>query len=152
MAKFQFKLREFGSNGKSSSASVHATDLTAGNFVAQETAAEALRAAIAAVSLGTPGEATIDHQVDAGSDAPSSDPQAQRENKWLVSMRETSGNLEAVTFTIPCADLDQLATNGEDMADGANKSALITAIEAYALSRDGVAVNVESIKFRARTL
>ena len=151
MAQFSFKQREYGGNGKVSASTVFATNLTAGNFAAQMTAAGLLADAIDAVSLGTSRGQFYTHTLDAGGAALPSDPEAQRENKWLVSCRETSGGLNAVTFTIPCATLTFLATDGENMADGAERTALINAVEAFVLSNDLVAVTVESIKFRTRS-
>lgn len=152
MATTRIEVREYGSNGKMSRASVHSADLTAGNIAAQVGLAEDLRDAIDGVSIGNLGETAITHFVSDGGGAPAASPLAQRENKWLVSCRETSAGFNPVTFTIPAADLTLLATDGENMADGAPKAALVAAVEAFVLSNDGVAVNVESIKFRGRTL
>lgn len=150
MARASIQLREYGTEGKMAQAKCFAANLTAATFDAQVAAAAALRDAIEDVVLGNLGETSITHLVSDGGGAIPSDPQAQRENVWLVSARETSAGFNAVTFTIPTADLDQLASDGVNMADGANKSALIAAIEAYCTSNDGVAINVESIKFRGR--
>ena len=151
MATYTYKIREFGSNGKVTSVSTFCADLSAANFNTQIAAADALTAAITAVELGTTRGQFISHVIDPGDATLPADEQAQRENKWLVSCRETTGGLNAVTFTIPCADLEFLGVDGENMETGAERTALVTAIEAFVLSNDGNAVTVESIKFRARS-
>lgn len=151
MASYTKKLREFGGNGKVTSVSVFCTNLTAANFDAQVALAEAFAGAVNTVQLGTERGEFYSHVVDAGGSSLPTAEQAQRENKWLVSCRETTGGLNAVTFTIPCADLELLATDGENMEDGAERTALISAVEDFVLSNDGNPVVVESIKFRARS-
>lgn len=150
-SQVSYKQREFGGNGKVTSTTVFAADLTALNIDAQETAVTDFVAAVGAVSLGESRGIVYQHEIDPGNADFPADEQAQRENKWLVSCREDGGGLNAVTFTIPCANLEFLGLDGENMETGAERSALITAIETLVLSNDGVPVVVESIKFRARS-
>jgi len=152
MAITRLPVREYGTAGKVSTVSVHSADLTSANFDAQAVLAIALKDAVDPVCLGGFGDLTIDSVAEADSLTPPGTPLAQRENKWLVSARETAAGFNSVTFTIPCADLTLVGADGEEMTAGATKTALIDAIEAFVLSNDGVAVAVESIKFRSRTL
>lgn len=150
MARGYVQLREYGSSGKMGKAQFFEANLTSGTFDAQMTALGALRDAIAAVTLGTLGETGVTHILSDGGGAIPADPQAQKENVWLITARETSGGFNVVTFTLPTADLDQLASDGINLADGAAKTALVAAIEAHVRSNDGVAVAVETIRFRGR--
>jgi hypothetical protein len=115
---------------------VRITDLTAVNFDAQITAAQAVQTAVQGVSLidfegisvkalNTPPEA----------DQPAS-PYAQRESKWLVTMTDDS-NGRINQFEIGGADLTILASDGETMdVTGGAGAALVTALEANLISRD----------------
>lgn len=144
-------LWEFGSNAKTSKAEVHSADLNVGNIAAQVAAFDAWRAAVAGVSLGNPGAYSLS-AVDGGPGrSPSATPAAQRENKWLVSFIDAVTGLPG-SYTIPCYDPDLLATDGEDLGAGAERTALISATEGFVLSNAGNAVTVTSIKFRARTI
>lgn len=143
---------EYGTNAKASTMSVHSPALNAGNIAAQEGLRAALEAAADAVSLGNSGSERFLATETTVAKNPSTNPLAQRENKWLVSMIE-SGSGNPVTFTIPCADLSLLAADGENMDSTLTEySDLVTAIEAFVRSNDGNTVTVTSIKFRARTL
>jgi hypothetical protein len=151
MATMTYKQREYGDNGKVSSTTVFSTNLTAGNIAAQETAATNLVTAIQAVCLGESRGYGIFHEINAGNSNLPLTPVAQRETKWLVSCRETTGGLNAVTFTLPCANPELIATDGESMLAGAERTALEAAVEAFALSNDLGAITVESIKWRTRS-
>lgn len=142
---------EYGTEAKPSKVSVHSPELNAGNIAAQEALRAAFEAAVDAVSLGNAGsEQFIATETNVVRN-PSLNPLAQRENKWLISASEAvTGN--AVTFTIPCADLSLLAADGESMDTAAPEyAALVTAIEDFVRSNDGNTITVTSIKFRART-
>jgi len=142
---------EYGTNARASAVSVYSPDLTAANFDAQETLRAAFEAAVDAVSLGNSGSEQFIAVENSVAKNPSLNPQAQRENKWLVSGTE-SGSGNAVTFTIPCADLSLLGTDGESMDTGsAEYAALVTAVEDFVRSNDGNTITVTSIKFRARS-
>jgi len=142
---------EYGTNAKSSSVKVYSPALSAATFDAQEALRAAFESAIDAVTLGTAGSEKFLATETTVAKTPSANPLAQRENKWLVSMVEdTTGN--PVTFTIPCADLSLLATDGENMdSTQAEYTALVAAVEAFVRSNDGNGVTVTSVKFRARS-
>ena len=143
---------EFGTSAKSSQVSVYIPTLNAGNIAAQETLRASFEAAIDAVSLGNSGSEEFTAEVVKQVKNPSLNPLAQRENKWLVSMSE-AGTGNAVTFTIPCADLSLLAADGESMDTTSTEYAdLVAAVEAFVRSNDGNAVTVVGVQFRGRTL
>ena len=110
-----------------------------------------LLAALVAVSLGELAQTVEIATTDLVSGDPATSPFAQRENKWLVVATDNVTNL-SVRFEIPCADLDQLEENGEELEAGANRTALISALEAYAKSVAGNAITVQNIYFVARNL
>lgn len=143
---------EFGTAAKPSQASVYTPTLNAGNIDAQETLRAAFEAAMDAVSIGNNGSEQFIAQVTNQVRNPSLNPLAQRENKWLVTCSE-SGTGNAVTFTIPCADLSLLGADGESMDTTSTEYAdLVAATNAFVRSNDGNAVTVTTIKFRGRTL
>lgn len=142
---------EFGTNAKASSVNVFSPTLTSGNIVAQEALRAAFEAAVDGVVLGTPGSEQFVATQTQVAKSPSADPLAQRENKWLVSAVDDVTGLP-VTFTLPTADLSLLGTDGENMAPGAELTALTDAIEAFVLSNAGNAITVTSVKFRARNI
>lgn len=144
-------LWEYGQNAKSSKVEVHSPTLNAGNIVAQLGLFSDLRDAIAAVSLGNPGSWAITAEDTTVAKVTATDPAAQRENKWLVSFTDNTTGLPG-SFTIPCYDPDQLAIDGENLAAGANRTALIDAVQAFVLSNANHAVTVTSIKFRAYSI
>lgn len=142
---------EYGTNAKASAVSVYSPELNAGNIAAQEALRAAFEAACDAVSIGNTGSEQFLATETAVGKNPSLNPLAQRENKWLVSAVEAGGN--TVTFTIPCADLSLLGTDGESMDTGSTEYAeLVTATEDFVRSNDGDTVTVTSIKFRARNI
>lgn len=143
---------EFGTNAKASRVKVHSVPLNAGNIAAQETLRAAFEAAVDAVSIGNSGgERFIATEVSVAK-SPSLNPLAQRENRWLVSMVE-SGSGNAVTFTIPCADLSLLAADGDSMDTTSTEYAdLVSAVEDFVRSNDGNTVAVSTVTFRGRTL
>lgn len=142
---------EYGTAAKASSVKVFSPALTTGNIVAQEALRAAFESAVDAVSIGNSGSQTFVATETAVAKNPSTDPLAQRENKWLVSAVDDT-TLLPVTFTIPCADLSLLGTDGETMAAGATLTALVSAVEAFVLSNAGNSVTVTSVRFRARNI
>ena len=143
---------EFGSAAKGSSVSVHSPNLNAGNIAAQETLRAAFETAVDAVTLGNSGSETfVATEVDVAKN-PSTNPLAQRENKWLVSFVDSVTGLSG-SFTIPCADLSLLGGDGSSMDTGSSEyAALVAATEAFVRSNVGNTVTVTSVVFRARTL
>lgn len=151
MGRANLILWEYGDNAKTSKAEVHTTDLNVGNIVAQTALFDAWRAAVEGVSVGEPGAYSLT-AIDGGpSKTPSADTTAQRENKWLVSFVDTVTGL-AGSYTIPCYSHTLIGADGENMAAGAARTALITATEDFVLSNAGNPVTVTSIKFRAYSI
>jgi hypothetical protein len=143
---------EFGTAAKASAVQVYSAALNAGNFAAAESLRAAFESAVDAVSLGNDGSEQFIANETSLAKNPSTNPLAQRENKWLVSCIET-GTGNAVTFTIPCADLSLLGEDGETMDTSLTEyTDLVSAVDDFVLSNDGVAVTVSTVKFRARTL
>lgn len=116
---------------------VRIVDLTALNFDAQITAAQAVQTAIQGVSLiAFEGLSVKALDTPAETDKPVS-PYAQRESKWLVTMSDDS-NSRLNQFEIGGADLTLLASDGETMDVSAGAGAdLVTALETHLRSRDG---------------
>lgn len=151
MGRANLILWEYGDNAKTSKAEVHTVDLTVGNIVAQTALFDAWRTAVEGVSIGEPGAYTLT-AIDGGpGKTPSADTAAQRENKWLVSFVDTVTGLPG-SYTIPCYNHALIGTDGENMAAGAARTALITATEDFVLSNAGNPVTVTSIKFRAYSI
>lgn len=143
---------EYGTAAKASSVKVHSAALNAGNIAAQETLRQAFEDALDAVTLGSPGSEQFTAVETVVAKTPSVNTAAQRENKWLVSMVDSVTGFP-FNFTIPCADLSLLGTDGEfmDLA-GAEAIALVTAAEAFVRSQAGNLGSVTSIKFVGRTI
>lgn len=151
MGKASLILWEYGDNAKTSKAEVHSADLNVGNIVAQTGLFDAWRAAVSAVSVGTPGAYALTALDGGPAKSPSADTTAQRENKWLVSFTDNVTGL-AGSYTIPCYDHTLIGTDGENMAAGAERTALISATEDFVTSNAGNPVTVSSIKFRAYSI
>jgi hypothetical protein len=127
--------------------SVHGLALSAANFTAQMAEADALVAAIEDVTLlAKVKDSRIAVETGYAPSIPTA-PYAQRGIKWLVRMRDPSGN--AVTFHIPGANLGLAGIlDGENMDLTSTEGlALKNAIEAYVLSNDGEAVTVQEIVY-----
>ena len=71
---------------------------------------------------------------------------AQRETKWRVDYTDTVSG-KPYWFTIGTADLSLLSATDRGKADplNADVQAFVTAAEAYVLSPEGNAINVEQI-------
>jgi len=125
----------------------------------------ALQAGIDAVSRGVCRQTQISRINPINANWPS-DEEAQREDKWLVTYRDTLEYLDAPTNTIPnpgfgkvfnweipCADRDAVVmTPGTDTVDftQAPMSTLITALQSYAHSPYGGSVSVQEVVFVGR--
>lgn len=123
---------------------VRITDLTAANFDAQITAAQAVQTAIQNVSLIDFDGIDVKALETPRETARPASEYAQRESKWLVSMTDDV-NARLNTFEIGGADLSNLASDGKtmDVSAGAG-AALVTALEANLISRDGNAMTFVS--------
>lgn len=143
---------EFGTEAKASAVSVYSPALSAANFDAQEALRAAFEAAVDDVSLGISGSEQFVATENSVAKTPSTNPLAQRENKWLVSCVE-NGTGNPVTFTIPTADLSLLGGDGKSMDTSSDEyAALVSAVEDFVRSNDGTTVTVTGVTFRARNL
>lgn len=127
-------------SGESTRFGVYITDLTAVNFDAQITAAQAVQTACQNVSLiAFDGIQVLALDTPKETAKPAS-PYAQRESKWLVTMSDNV-NANLNQFEIGGPDLTLLASDGAtlDVSAGAG-AALVTALEANLISRDGNAM------------
>lgn len=132
---------------EASTVSVHATELTAGNFATQMGLADSFVAAVLAVTLMVESK---DSRIASENLFPyvlPTNPYAQRGIKWLVRCRDTNGN--SVTFHIPGANLGLAGILvGENMdLTSTEGAALVNAIEAYVKSNDGEAITVSEIVY-----
>jgi hypothetical protein len=132
---------------------LHVPAVTAVNFAAQETLKDALRDAIAQMTLGTSNRTEYGN-ADLLSVDPPDDVNAQREDKWLVSFRDTVNNKRG-SFEIGTADRDQLDPNDRKHAhigDGLIVDGFVDAVEAVVLSVDGNAIEVQEITLVGRNI
>lgn len=151
MGKLRQVYWEFGTQAASSAVTVHSADLTAGNIVAQAGLRDTFIGAVSDVSLGVLGSMEWTAETSEVARTPSSDPAAQRENKWLVAFVDNVTGLGG-RFTIPCYNSALLAIDGSEMEAGGLRTALISATEAFVQSNAGNAVTVVGIRFTARNL
>lgn len=129
------------------------TTVTAGNFTTVDTAITALVAAIDGITLGVVNRRTTESYTSTATNpAPSSDPLAQRENKYLCRYHDVvNGKRFSVSFGT--ADLSLHMANSEflDLTAGPGL-ALKTAFEAVVVSGDDSAhaVVLDSVQFVGR--
>lgn len=138
-----------GSGAEKSNVGWWMATFTAGNLVAQTGAAAAIRTAILDLILGGQSNA-INVALETPGSVNITDPNAQRENKWLVRYHDTAG--ARYTIEIPTAKLSLLDTGTEFLdLTGTEAAAFVTAFEAGAVSpADSSAVTVDSIQFVGR--
>ncbi len=147
MATSKLNLTYLDRDNEASSISVHATALSAANFVAQGILAQALIDAIADVTrLVLSKDSRIAIETKFSPSLPTNQ-YAQRGIKWLVRATDTNGN--PVGFHIPGAYLDLAGLLvGENMdLTSTEGAALKDAIQDYVLSNDGEAVTVVEIVY-----
>lgn len=137
-------------SGEGTRFGVNVTDVTAVNFDAVVTSAEAIQDAAQGVSLiSFDGLQLLAVDTPKETDLPAS-PYAQRESKWLVTMSDDV-NARLNQFEIGGADLTLLASDGETLDVSAGDGlALVTALEANAVSRDGNSMSYVSAKHVGR--
>ena len=125
--------------------------LTAANFVAQTGLISTLYTAALDITVGAQAGSNV-LAVSTVSAVEVTNPQAQRENKWLVRYHDTGST--KFTLEIPTADLSLLDTGTEflNLADGGPIAAFKTAFEAVVKSPDDPALSVtlDSIQFVGR--
>lgn len=146
-----FSVRDYAN--ESSSVGLHIAEVDAANFDTQVAAKATLLSALDGVSLGNFIKSQLTVDIDKAQPAPASDPNAQRELKWLVRAFD-SVDYDPVSIEIPCADLSLLDPVNQDrmvIASGAGAT-LVSALEAHALSKAGNAITVNEIVLVGRNL
>jgi len=122
--------------------------LTAANFDAVVSAWTDFRAGVGGITRGL----IISHQIGnpvqviANGKAPAADPEAQREEKWLVRYHGATTGLPH-RMELPCADMQYLDPNNRGFADPDDPAvaAFIGYFEVFVKEDDGSAVVVDSI-------
>jgi len=142
------------SNGQpeTTSTEVAITTLNAGNVVAQQTLINDLAVAIAGITLGQVNKDTVILNRIPGVPGPSSNPLAQRENKYLVRYHDAT-TYQKMSVSYGTADLSLLTNNSEFLdLSGTEAAAFVTAFEAVVKSNFDPthAVVVDSIQFVGR--
>lgn len=142
-------LKENGEPEKTT-VSIPAIDVTdLGTLTTFNAACAAFITAVDGVTLGVMGKDQRLIKDTVLSNAAATSSFAQRENKWLVTVRgATTGKL--YQFSVGTADLNLLTPNGEDMAVSAAQIAFIAAIEDLYRGNGFETVSVVSIKFVGR--
>lgn len=142
-----------------SSFGFESVDVTAANFDAEAAKRAAVGLAAAAITLGEPRSSG--YSFGSSTDkTPSSNPEAQREKKWLVTMNDQSVN-KTFRFEVPTADLSILENNDSyivrygnvtitNATNAANVQSFIDAVEALYKSPYGNSAVVENIQFVGR--
>lgn len=144
MGFYTRSLRDY--DGEDSAVRVNCAALNAGNIAAQLTLQSNFGAAINDMSMGSLQYIRYGNEVIQNSDSPE-DTWAQRELKWRVNYRDTVTG-DPHWFTIPCANATLLDPNNRKqayMGDAGDVDAFVAAAEAYILSPDGNAIEIESI-------
>ena len=139
-------------DNESTTIGVYAADLNAGNIATQITLQADFGAAINDMALGTLQRIQYGNTVES-LQPPPSDPFAQRELKWRVDYRDTV-NGKPGFFTIGTANAALLSATDRGKADPLNADviAFTTAAEAYVLSQDGNAIEIEQIVIVGRNV
>lgn len=152
MATASFRINDY--SDESSSFRVTGVNLSAANIDAQETAAEALAAAVDGLTIGTLEYVAIQNEIQNTPGIPA-DPYAQRELKWLVTYQaDVSG--KSYSIEIACPDVTGNLAGNTDQANLASTdwSAFVTAFEAYAREPGNLAglVTVTSARLVGRNI
>lgn len=145
-------------------------DMGAANFASVTQDVDEIKDAVATISLGDVGAASITKTYPEVAGFPSDDPQAQRQTKWLVTYQDVMqfldeantianpGYLKVFTSEIPCADLALLPEGKSELnlTDAGVVQAFVAAWEANVRSpynhthghtTPTAAIKVTSIKF-----
>lgn len=127
---------------------VHGLDLTAGNIVAQTAAADALKTAVVALSVGNFASMAISTHKSKSATIPTGE--VQLGDKWVITAADALGN--TYTYTIPAEDSTDNLIPGTHNADPASTdwAAFITAFNAYAVNRVGGALTFVSARLGTR--
>jgi len=129
-----------------SSFQVNSVALTAANFNAQVTAAEAIATAAAALTIGNISKETL-AQIVTDSPGVATNPYAHREMKWLVTYTGNTSGKEFQTEIAAPDVTDNLVPNS-DQADLTSDDwvAFKTAFEAFAKSPDDITEGVTLLR------
>ena len=141
-------------NSERSTVTVRGVELTAANFDAQYTAFVQFYDALLGITLGLRVGSKFGNDIPiVAADTPASDPNAQRERKWLVRYSDATA-MKNYKMEIPCADLSYLDPNNREYADltDLDVAAFVTAFEAFVRSPDGNTVTIDSIQHVGRNL
>jgi hypothetical protein len=140
-------------DGEPTSTTFPVAALTAANFDAQEVLRAALQSALDAILLGQIQQYEQANLIVDSVSAPD-DPLAQRELAIRVNYVDGTA-LKPHRTEIPCPDLTNLDSNARAyfaIGDGDVIDAWVTKFEAYALSEDGNAVEVQNMILKGRNL
>jgi hypothetical protein len=112
--------------------------------------ANTLRTAIAGVIRGTMDSFDVTEitNVDPGSKARPASPEAQREDKWVITYLDNVLQKE-FRLSLPTADRSLLAGGSEQLPPGTELTNLETAFNAYVLSPYGNPVTLQSVEYVA---
>lgn len=128
------------------------TTVTAGNYAATQTLLNSLSGAIAAVTIGSLIRNVTESSIFTAAAIPSTNPLAQRENKWLARYHDST-NGQKFNVSFGTADLSLLANNSEflDLTTGAGAT-LKSTFEAVVVSPNDSSHNVvlDSVQFVGR--
>ncbi len=131
---------------ETSTTTINVQDITSANYATVSSAIAAIEAELVDITTGELRRTNITKSY-VGSAAAVTDPNAQRERKWLVTYRDVlpfldegdlvsnPGYLKTFSFEIPCPDLSMLV-EGTDRADMDNAAiaAFVTAFETHGRS------------------
>lgn len=149
MSQANFGYRDY--DGERGSTSINTVEITSANFDAQQTLVDDLRVAMNALTLEPSDRVVITDDVW-NTLVFSTDPLAQREIKWAVIVSDGTTRYKA--NEIPIADLSILENNSKYIVKNGAVSvvgsatevqAFITAYEAVARTRTGVALQVVDV-------
>lgn len=150
MTKLNFTIRDY--SDEKSNFGLYIPDVDETNWIATNTAVAAINTAIAALTIGNITRVNFDHETGlAGADSRPSSPWAQRELgvRFFYVDDVTS---DKYNFTLPCPDLLLIGNPGTDDLDLTLSilAAIVTAVEALAVSPDGNAITIERAKVVGR--
>lgn len=139
-------------NRETSTTRFSVTQITSGNITTETPKHTALLAAIQAISIGELQRERVVLTNTFSSSAPATSNLAQRENKWLVTMEDSTTH-KTFRHEIPCADLSLLAGNSEFLDLSADEGlALKTALDACVISPAGNASVTITVQFVGKRL
>jgi hypothetical protein len=137
MASVSFSIRD--RSDEKSAVTIPLVDITAISFAAAAAQIVAIEAAIAALTVGTIAQRTVTLESVKVNDVRPANPYAQRE-MGLRLFYQDSVTQERYHITVPCPDLllvSQPGTDDVDLSGVAVVNALVAALEAAMVSRDG---------------